>query len=268
MNDKVQDTISAMEGTIKEILAEDVVPVLAGEMLKGTTLEFLNSAVGAISPRVGSVMIAYQQKRWERNWEKYIRTIYEKQEFFNERLNKLEEEQRNNFKNKLFPLVSDYVQNEKQEEKIQLVVNGLVNIASGVNAQDDIVLLYYDTLEQLSLLDIRILRIYKPRYYENEDQDNIFTIMREFNMENSQINMIKGKLVKLGLISSKNEEKMGENIENIIKYLEGISQRKKNIKLKKMNTINRSDSYKITSFGLKFIDFFTEVYAMKEEASK
>ena len=255
MNDKVQDTIGAMKGTIKEILAEDAVPVLAGEMLKGTTLEFLNSAVGAVSPRVGSVMIAYQQKRWERNWEKYIRTIYEKQEFFNERLNKLEEEQCNNFKNKLFPLVSDYVQNEKQEEKIQLIVNGLVNIASGVNAQDDIVLLYYDTLEQLSLLDIRILRIYKPRYYENEDQDNIF-------------NMIKEKLVKLGLISSKNEEKMGENIENIIKYLEGISQKKKNVKLKKMNTINRSDSYKITSFGLKFIDFFTEVYAMKEEASK
>ena len=153
MKDKIQDLISATKGAIGEVLVEDAVPMLAEEMLKGTVLEVTSGAVGMLSPRIGGVMIAYQQRRWERNWENYISLIYERQNEFNERLEKLDDEMRQKFNHKFFPLVSDFVPNEKQEEKIEMIVNGLINIAAGVNGQDDIILMYYETLNQLSLLD-------------------------------------------------------------------------------------------------------------------
>ena len=79
MKDKIQDLISATKGAIGEVLVEDAVPMLAEEMLKGTVLEVTSGAVGMLSPRIGGVMIAYQQRRWERNWENYISLIYERQ---------------------------------------------------------------------------------------------------------------------------------------------------------------------------------------------
>ena len=265
MGEKVQDLIVATKGVIGEVLAEDAVPALAEEILKGTVLETASGAVSMISPRIGGIMIAYQQRRWEHNWEKYIRYIHDMQEMFNERLNRLEEEKKIRFKQKIFPLVSDFVPNEKQEEKIELIVNGLINIASGINWQEDVVLLFYDVLSQLSLLDLRILKLYTPLFMEKERTDDIYKIMDECQIDNSQVWMIKEKLERLGLIQSKNEEKMNENIENVVKYVEDISKGKKNPKLKRIKYVPKSESYKITSFGIKFISFFVKIYEPKQE---
>lgn len=263
MKEKIQDLISATKGVMGEVLAEDAVPMLAEEMLKGTVLEAASGAVSMISPRIGGVMVAYQQRRWERNWEKYISTICEKQDALNERLEKLNDEMRQKFRQEFFPLVSDFVPNEKQEEKIEMIVNGLINIASGVNGQDDIILMYYETLDQLSLLDLRILKLYLPAYIGEHD-DSIWNVMQECQIDDSQARLVREKLDRLGLIQSRNEEKVNENIENVIKYVDDISKGKKNPKLKRIKNVPKSESYKITSFGMKFIRFFTELYKIDE----
>lgn len=265
MKEKLQDLIVATKGVIGEVLAEDAVPALAEEILQGTVLEAASGTVSMISPRIGGIMIAYQQRRWEHNWEKYIQSIYDKQEMFNERLDRLEEEGKNRFKQKIFPLVSDFVPNEKQEEKIELIVNGLINIASGINWQEDVVLLFYDVLSQLSLLDLRVLKLYTPLFIEREHADDIYKIMDECQIDNSQMRMIKEKLERLGLIQSRNEEKMNENIENVVKYVEDIYKGKKNPKLKRIKYVPKGESYKITSFGTKFISFFIKIYESKQE---
>lgn len=261
MKDKIQDLISATKGAIGEVLVEDAVPMLAEEMLKGTVLEVTSGAVGMLSPRIGGVMIAYQQRRWERNWENYISLIYERQNEFNERLEKLDDEMRQKFNHKFFPLVSDFVPNEKQEEKIEMIVNGLINIAAGVNGQDDIILMYYETLNQLSLLDLRILRLYGLTYLGNGDGDDIWKVMQDNDIDDSQTKLIREKLERLGLIRSRNDEKLEENMKNVMQYVEDFSRGKKNLKLKRLNSIPRSESYKITSFGLKFIKFFIQEYS-------
>ena len=265
MKEKIQDLISATKGVMGEVLAEDAVPMLAEEMLKGTVLEAANGAVSMISPRIGGVMVAYQQRRWERNWEKYIATICEKQDTLNERLEKLDAEMRQKFRQDFFPLVSDFVPNEKQEEKIEMIVNGLINIASGVNGQDDIILMYYETLDQLSLLDLRILKLYFPVYIGEERDDNIWKVMQECQIDDSQARLVREKLDRLGLIQSRNEEKVNENIENVIKYVEDVAKGKKNPKLKRIQNVPRSQSYKITSFGVNFINFFTRLYNLDED---
>lgn len=208
-------------------------------------------------------MVAYQQRRWERNWEKYISLIYERQREFNERLEKLDTEMRKKFRYDFFPLVSDFVQSEKQEEKIGLIVNGLTNIAGGINWQEDVVLMFYDTLSQLNLLDLRLLKLYASTYIERDDNDDIYKLMNECQIDNSQAGMIREKLERLGLIQSKNEEKIYENIENVIKYVEDIAKGKKDPKLKRIKNVPKSESYRITSFGLKFIKFFMKSYEIE-----
>ena len=175
-------------------------------------------------------------------------------------LNKLEEKQREEVKDIYFPLVSDYVGEEKQSEKIKFIVNGFINLSAGINMQEDTTLMYYDTLSQLSMLDLRVLKLYTQQYI-NEDQtgDDIYTVMADYQIDMAQVSMIKEKLLRQGLLLSQNEEKMEENINNVSEFIEGLSKNKKNLKLKRINKIRRSDSYKITSYGRKFLNFFTDI---------
>ena len=265
LNEKIKDLAEGTKGVIGEIIAEDVIPALGTEMLKGTVLEAATGAVSALSPRIGGVMIAYKQKRWERNWEQYISLIAEHQEELNTRLGKLEAKQQEEVKDIYFPLVSDYVGNEKQIEKIKFIVNGFINLTAGINMQEDTTIMYYDTLEQLSLLDLRILKLYNHRYLNEEKDDDIYSVMRDYQIDATQVSLIKEKLLREGLLLSQNDEKMEENINNVSEFVEGLSKNKKNLKLKRMNRISRSESYKITSYGRKFLNYFTTISEQKME---
>lgn len=259
MNEKIKDLVNGTTGVIGEIIAEDIIPALGTAMLKGTAIEAATGAVSTISPRIGGIMIAYKQKRWERNWEKYITLIAEHQDELNQRLNKLEEEQRKKVKDIYFPLVSDYVGEEKQIEKIDLIVNGFINLSAGINMQEDTTLMYYDTLSQLSLLDLRVLKLYMQWYVDENQADDIFAVISDYQIDMAQVSMIREKLLRQGLLLSQNEEKMEENINNISEFIDGLSKNKKNLRLKRINKIRRSDSYKITSYGRKFLNFFTNI---------
>lgn len=260
MAEKIHDIISATKGYIGEVLVEEAAPALVGEMVRGTVVEAaIGGAVGAISPRIGGIMVAYQQKRWERNWEKYIYDICQRQEKFNERLNKLENAEKEKFKSEIFPLVSDFVQNTKQEEKISFIVNGLMNLAENYSGKDDIVLMYYETLDQLSLVDIRMLKLYSFSYVDEEKNDDIYRLMREHEIDDSQASLIREKLERLGLLQNRNEEYMNENLSNITSYIEDLSKGKKNPKLKTLKKITRGERYKITPYGNRFLKFFLGV---------
>lgn len=83
--------------------------------------------------------------------------------------------------------------------------------------------------------------------------------MNDYQIDMAQTSLIREKLLRQGLLLSKNDEKMEENINNISEYIEGLSKSKKNLKLKRLNKIWKSDSYKITSYGIKFLNFFTNI---------
>lgn len=265
MYKKIENLIDGTKGIIGEIVAEDIAPALATEMLKGTAIEAATGAVSAISPRIGGVMLAYKQKRWEHNWECFLQLIAEKQEELNAKLEKLEENQKDDIKSKYFPLISDYVGDEKQKEKIDFIVNGFQNMVSGANLQEDTLLMYYDTLNQISLLDIRVLKCYvNNSYIGDESVDTVSKVMKEYNIDVTQVRMIKEKLERLGLLESRNDVDMDSNIREMAKYLETVHKGKKapNLKLKK---INKNESFRATSFGRKFINFFTNEYKTEGE---
>ena len=255
MNNKIRDFVGAAKGTVGEMLCEDAVPALFTEMLKGTVVESATGFLTAASPRIGGFMIAYQQKRWERNWECYIMQIVERQAEINKRLDELDDTKKNAVKQQFFPLVSDYVQNEKQKEKIELIVNGFVNIASGINNQEDTVIMFYDTLEQLSMLELKVFGTYTPATLSQGSAVTIYDVMVEYDIDQSQVALIKEKLARLGLLESKNDIDMDNNNKEVFKYIQAVVKGKK-VKEPKLKTINRSESYKITTYGRRFLEFF------------
>lgn len=262
MGAKLNGMINAAKGEIGKILLEEAAPAIAVEMVKGTTIECIGSVAGTVIPGVGNMMLSYKQKRLEHNFELYVSKIVEKQDEINERLSKLEESHKEKIQETFFGLVADYASQAKQSEKIDFIVNGFVNITGGVLIQEDSVMMYYDTLEQLTMLELRILKLYMHfpwMYTDEENEDDISKIMDDYQLDNYQMAMIKEKLERLGLLQSRNDLDMDENIKNMAKYLEEVAKGKKNAKLKKLNKISKSESYKITSYGRKFFEFFCEV---------
>lgn len=181
--------------------------------------------------------------------------IVERQDEINKRLDELDDTKKNAVKQQFFPLVSDYVQNEKQKEKIELIVNGFVNIASGINNQEDTVIMFYDTLEQLSMLELKVFGTYTPATLSQGSAVTIYDVMVEYDIDQSQVALIKEKLARLGLLESKNDIDMDNNNKEVFKYIQAVVKGKK-VKEPKLKTINRSESYKITTYGRRFLEFF------------
>jgi hypothetical protein len=222
----------------------------------------LDGVAGAVVPGVGNMLLSYRQQRLEKNLEDFISQIVKRQDELNQRLEGLDPDKLNLIQEHYFGLVTDYVLVVKQKDKIDYIVNGFINIAGLKEPQEDVVLLFYDTLDLLNLLDIRILKMY---YYPTISDDNYFTICDEYSIESSQYRMVQEKLFRLGLLDSKNEERLNNNIEELAEFLKGIESGKRNNKLK-YKKVSTSDSYKITRYGSAFIRFFIAFKTLNEES--
>lgn len=264
MKEKTRDIIESVKGAVGEILTEDMLPVLAKEMLKGTTLEIASSAAGLVIPGVGNVMMRYQQKRWENNMEHFASQIANEQEEINKRLSTLEEKQVEEVKNVYFPLVLDYVQTEKQEGKLPYMLTGFINIASGIDKGEDILIMYYDTLSQLSLMEMEYLGIRAIHFAHNLRFQDAKGLMEWYNIDHSQLKLMREKLSRLGLLIDKNEERMDENMKSLAAYIEDISKNKKNPKLKRLKHVSSSEMYSLSIYGTKFLKFFIERCKIQE----
>ena len=115
--------------------------------------------------------------------------------------------------------------------------------------------MFFKTMSQLNDLDIRILKVYSNLGTEGE---SIVSICNELDLELNQVQFIKEKLERLGLLQSRNEEINENNLEMIVKYLEKVKRenRKKNpndVKVPNLKRVSVSDSYRITSLGRHYL---------------
>lgn len=163
------------------------------------------------------------------------------------------------FRDKYFGLVSNYVLDEVQEEKIKYITNGFINLSQVSHIKEDFVLTYYDTLKDLRIIDIDILKLYYESYNPfTESGKTLNDIFKEYNIDYDQYDAIREKLARLGVLTTKREKKIDDlynNILNMQDYLEKISKGKK-ANLKSFKRIDKKDSFQISKFGREFIDFF------------
>ncbi|MDY4575286.1 MAG: hypothetical protein SPD90_09535 [Intestinibacter sp.] len=238
--------------------AKDMFDVAKEPAFEMTCELMLDGVVGTVVPGISNIYLSYKQKRQEKMFIEFMHQIKDKIEILEEKLNNMNQEQYNEFKEKYFGLVSDYVLNEVQEVKIKYIVNGFINLADIDKINEDFVLTYYDTLEQLRIIDIEVLRLYYDNLYVIDKERTYIDIMREYSIDNEQYTAIREKLVRLGLLTTQREKDMDNlftNILNMQEYLEK-TYKGKTTKLKSFKRINKNDSFKISKFGREFIKFF------------
>lgn len=240
---------------LKEITEPAVGPVM--DMVSGLVLD---GAVGAIVPGVGNLILSYKQQRTEKNLEMFISQIVARQDEFNERLNRLDPEKLQKITNHYFGIVTDYVLDVRQREKINFIVNGYINLTDFQELNDDAVIMYYDTLDQLTMIDIAVLKSHHANYIRDSSNGEFLE-----QLMLGQKRLINEKLERLGLFSSENQRKMDENVKNMATYLQEVQKGKKSPSLK-YNKVWGSDSYRLTDYGRKFLEFFMNEYQSENAA--
>ena len=219
----------------------------------------LEGVVGSVVPGVMNTYLSYKQKRQEKMFIKFMEEIESKIEILEERLKNMTPENYIEFRDKYFGLVSDYVLDEVQEEKIKYITNGFINLSQVNHINEDFVLTYYDTLKDLRIIDIAVLNLYYDIYNPFSKSEKTFNdILVEYHIDYDQYTAIREKLVRLGVLTTKRENRIDDlynNILNMQDYLENTYKGKK-VKLKPFKRIDKKDSFQISKFGREFIDFF------------
>lgn len=255
--DFVVDNLPAIGAEVAKIIGNDTI---------STTIQALaGGVIGAVAPAFLGIKMTYQQKRFERNLLKMINAIQQWQTIIEERLNKLDKNISNKFiEGPYRDTLLDNIIYENQEEKIQDNINGFINLMAVENPNDDIVFTFFSTLSQMNELDIRVLKLYRPKWEKgSNDHESFFDVMKDENIDDLQYNFIREKLCRLGMLHSNNEEKrnnniaaLGDAVTELIKQM--YAKKPKKINTPKINKINSSESYSITKLGRQYLDFIDE----------
>ena len=96
--------------------AKEIFDIAAEPTVDIVSSKFLEGVVGSVVPGAVSAVLAYKQKRQERNYEKFMEITNERCQELEDKLEKLSEVSRRKFITEYFGIVSDYVLDEKQEE--------------------------------------------------------------------------------------------------------------------------------------------------------
>lgn len=243
---------------IGNILDDYVAPALPAA-LDTTAAICLEGATSAIVPGVGNMLLSYKQRQQEKRFEQAINEIRNRQEEIDTIIKDYSEDLKPKIE-RLLEIYLEYSVENSQIAKIGYLANGYVSSVKVENPQEDVILGFYDTLAQVNLLDIRVLKLYSNTIIDSSD--DYTKITGDYNIDLSQYNMVRLKLVRLGLLESKNEIKQNENIEHIIDYLQAISKNRSGDASRALNKIkkpSRTETYKITSYGQNFIRFICNI---------
>ncbi|MBR3173769.1 MAG: hypothetical protein IKF24_04505 [Eubacterium sp.] len=252
---KLSDVFESAKEELANFTASEVLPEVVREfgpcIVNEAVSEIVGYTLAAVSPRVFGFRLAYKQNRLERNVKIMFSELIERADMMEERIEQLNNDE---YVKKVTEMLLDQIVDEIQELKVKYLVNGYINILSSDNTNDDMALMFFKTLSQLSDLDIRVLRV-----YARETDETLNDIIEEIGINIEQLKYIKEKLERFGLLQSRKEKDLDENLEVIIKYLRDveIDNRKtkpKGIKVPKLKRIWSQDSYSITKLGRNYLE--------------
>jgi len=261
---KIKDFLSATkEESTNIILSSDVLPSVIqsiGETVvsEGTAM-IIGEIAGAVIPGVNGVILSYKQKRFERYIIKSLEVMSRRIEDLESKISSLSAEVQEKFKTIYLEWMIDNFLSEKQEEKIPCYVNGYINLMSN-EANDNLMLMFFDTINELTQLDIDVLKLYSI----NAD-DDIVALRERYKLQSEQTMVIQEKLARLGLLQSRNDELRDANLDYLADYLVAVDKenRKSNPKgvalhRTRIKKVKKSDSFHITGLGRSFLTIISE----------
>lgn len=256
IKNKISDFLSAgkdeaMKAVIESDAFPEVVRNISDVVVTEGTASVVGGVLGALAPRVHGVYLGYKEARFERHVLKALEEMKSQLDEMDKRLSALPEEKRVKFQTEYSNWLLDSIYDEKQESKIPYYIHGFVSMMNK-DTTDDTMLIFIDTLNQLTTMDIRVLGIY------GFNDDNTYKVMNDFNVDNDELNISKEKLVRFGLLLRKNDLQRDENLDEIAEYLTKIDKESKKarpntVRLPTIKKISNSKSYKISSLGWKYL---------------
>lgn len=249
----------AVDITVESGVISEIIKNIGETVVSEGPAMIIGEIAGAIAPRINGIRLSYKQNRFESHVKQALEIISKRIERLELNYENLDKEIQKKFSTEYLAWLLDNLYEEKQKEKIPYHVNGYINLMSN-EANDNLMLMFFDTMNELTQLDIEVLNLYSLK-----TQDNIWKLCKRYNLATEQITVIKEKLSRLGLLQSKNDEQRDKNLDYVIQYLE--AQDKDNRKKKpsgvnfpntKIKKINRFESYSITQLGRGYLQVISE----------
>lgn len=267
--EKVKDaSLAIVESGTETVL--DNLPKLSAALtqagLHGAASVVADGVVGAVAPGVFGAVMGYKVRRFERNVIELISELSASMDKVNERLNRLDENQRRKFSEGMYrDAFLDSIVNENEPEKVVYCVHAFINAMGEEGVSDSFMVALFDDLSRLSRLDIRVLNLHGGSYFtEGRTDDDYNRLISEEGIDESQYRSIRQKLCRFGLLQSKNEEKRVQNLEEVQAVLTDLikqlnSNKSKKLKDPKYQRITHSDSYAITPLGRRYLRMMRQV---------
>jgi hypothetical protein len=252
---KIKDFLISVYDESGQILlgsesAKEVVAEFGEIVVSEGVAQTIGALFTAIAPRINGVVLRYQEKRFERNITAMVKTLMGRVDELESRFSVLSEEVQEKYRGLYVEWFMDNIIEEKQTEKVNYHTNGFINMMED-DTTDGIMLMFMETMNQLTLIDIDVLKIYSREYDENWE-----TVCEKRGITVEQLNMIKAKLVRNGLLLSNNDNQREENIDILVEYIDKRvkEEKKKNgdvgkVRLGNVKKVQSSSSYRITKLG-------------------
>lgn len=230
----------------------EIVTDIAGNVVSEGVAQIFGNVIGAVVPGINGIRLNYKQNSFEKRIIKALQIMAIRIEAMEENYCLLTEDMQEKFRGIYVEWLLDNLYNERQNEKVESHVNGFVNLMTN-DANDNLMLMFFDTMNQLTQLDIDVLKMYSL-----DAQENIYELSNRYHLDPVQIGVIKEKLARLGLLYSRNDEQRDENIDEVVGYLIKVDKEAKKskpqaVKLPHIKKVRRSESYSITSLGRSYL---------------
>ncbi|MBT2636448.1 hypothetical protein [Bacillus sp. ISL-39] len=239
-------------------IAKETITSIVGDMLVDTASSLIPGVSGAVQ--------GYKRARFERNIRTFTDELHSKIEEIRVNLEHKTIQQKEKI-DQLFNYVMDYVIDEQQEEKIQYMVNGFVNITEHEQVSDDFILTYYDVLKELRMVDISVLRLmYSSRFiFDQEARETFHDVMERHGISYEQYESVRRNLLRIGLLTTKTDLNIKDDLDEIVKkfkelhsYLDKLTNPRFKGSLPKLKEpkLKSKENFEMSKFGRDFVEFF------------
>ncbi|GIN96129.1 hypothetical protein J6TS1_19990 [Siminovitchia terrae] len=266
---KKEDLKESIKDTAADIIL-DVGSKAAAEVVKETVTGLLKEVLvdtgASMIPGISGAISGYKRARFERNIKQFTNELSLKVEDLRINLEQKTAEQKEQL-DQLLAYILDYVIDEQQEEKIEFMVNGFVQMTEHENITEDFVLTYYDVLKELRLVDISVLRLMYTSFYmyDQANRETYIDVMEKHGISLEQYESVRRNLHRRGLLTTKTDLNINDDLDQIHKtfkelfaYLKKLTNPrfKGSLPTLREPKFKSKDNLQISKFGREFVHFF------------
>lgn len=252
---KIKDLLSATKEETVDIVVSEALPeaveTILGEIVPEASAAIFGGILGTVAPGINGIRMGYKQKRLERNVSSAIAVMTKRIDVLEARVSDLNAEMKNRFEGPYLEWLLDVMLDEREEGKIPHYMNGYINLISN-DVNDNLVLMFIDTISELTMLDIEVLQLYSL-----DAQENVVELCNRYNLSYEQLAVVKRKLNRLGLLEDRNDMIRDSNIDELAKYMQSIK-KNNNSKIPKMSKVTRTTRYQMTALGKNYLQIISE----------